>query len=259
MQNFGKIKNVFNNLLIEGVVKKDDTSKKLFKKYVKTIKESEILKTQFLVYSNIENKVDNDSFSANIFISENIKLLEKYTPSEILKENTKLVNLLKDYTDKLNEGYELSKLHESLTNLIVTKRAAKNIEKITEEIKNVSNYILSNKPKEVTENVELPVSVLSKIMVEKYNKKYASLDKEDKEILKVLIDSKFDNKKSLYSKITNECIGLIDSLLKESTDESADKLNKVKDRLLEDIKDLNENEFLIKISKLIELKNNLKK
>jgi hypothetical protein len=49
MQNFGKIKNIFNNILIEGIVKKDDNSKKLFKRYIKTIKESEILKNQFLI------------------------------------------------------------------------------------------------------------------------------------------------------------------------------------------------------------------
>lgn len=258
MQNFGKIKNVFNNLLIEGVVKKDDVSKKLFKKYVKTIKESEILKTQFLIYSNIENKIDSDSFSANIFISENIKLLEKYTTSEILKENKKLVNLLNENTNKLNEDYELSKLHESLSNLIMTKRTPKNIESITEEIKSVTSYIISNKPKEVTENIELPVSILSSIMVEKYNKKYSTLEKEDKEILKVLIDSNVESKKELYSKITNECVELVDSLLKESDTESAEKLKKVKNRLVEDTTEFNEGEFLIKISKLIELKNSLK-
>jgi hypothetical protein len=257
MQNFGKIKNVFNSLLIEGVVKKDDASKKLFKKYVKTIKESEILKTQFLVYSNIENKVDSDAFSANIFISENIKLLEKYTPSEILNENKKLASLLNESVNKLDEEYELSKLHESLSNLIITKRAPKNVEKITEEIKNITNFILSNKPKEVSENFNLPVSVLSKIMIEKYNQKYSGIEKEEREILKTLINSNTENKKELYSKITNECIGLIDNILKESSGESAEKLKKVKDRLTEDNTGFNEENFLIKISKLIELKNNL--
>jgi hypothetical protein len=258
MQNFGKIKNVFNSLLIEGVLKKDDASKKLFKKYVKTIKESEILKTQFLVYSNIENKVDSDAFSANMFISENIKLLEKYTPSEIIKENKKLANLLNNSVGKLDEEYELSKLHESLSNLIITKRTPKNVEKITEEIKNITSFILSNNPKEVSESFNLPVSVLSKIMIEKYNQKYSAIEKEEKEILKTLINSNVDSKKELYSKITNECIGLIDNLLKESNEESTQKLKSVKERLVEDATVFKQENFLIKISKLIELKNNLK-
>lgn len=258
MQNFGKIKNVFNNLLIEGIVKKDVSSKKLFKKYIKTIKESEILKTQFLIYNNIENKIDTDSFSANIFVSENIKLLDKYKTSDILKENLILVNLLKESKDKFSEDYVLSNLHESLSALVFTKRTPKNIEKITEEIKNVTKYITTNKAKEVNESIELPVSILTNLMVEKYNEKYSTLEESEKEILKVLIDSNFENKKILYSKFVNECVVLVDGLLKESDSESSIKLIKVKEKLLEDTQELKEEEFLTKISKLIELKNNLK-
>jgi hypothetical protein len=260
MQNFGKIKNVFNNLLIEGVVKKDDASKKLFKKYVKTIKESEILKTQFLIYNNIENKVDSDSFSANIFVSENIKLLEKYDSSDILKENLKLHNLLKGTSiEKIVEN-PLNGLHESISSLIFTKRTPKNIEAITQEIKNVTNYIISNKPKEVNESIDLPVSLLTNLMVEKYNQKYSGLEKEDKEILRVLIEPNIENKKALYSKVVTECIGLVDNLLSEADTETREKLVKVKNRLNENnVEELNENDFFSKFSKLIELKDNLTK
>jgi hypothetical protein len=57
MQNFGNIKNIFNNLLAEGLTKKDVKSKKLFQKYIKTIKESEVLKTQFLILLDRCHKV----------------------------------------------------------------------------------------------------------------------------------------------------------------------------------------------------------
>ena len=258
MQNFGKIKNVFNNLLIEGIVKKDVASKKLFKKYIKAIKESEILKTQFLVYNNIENKIDADSFSANVFVSENIKLLDKYKTSDILKENLILVKLLKESKDKFADDYELSNLHESLSALVFTKRTAQNIEKITEEIKNVTKYITTNKAKEVNESIELPVSLLTNLMVDKYNEKYSTLEESEKEILTVLMDSNFENKKNFYSKVVNECVSMVDGLLKESDSESSLKLTKVKDKLLEDVQEIKEEEFLTKISKLIELKNNLK-
>jgi hypothetical protein len=257
MQNFGKIKTVFNNLLIEGIVKKDDASKKLFKKYLKTIKESEILKTQFLIYNNIENKIEADSFSANLFVSENIKLLEKYNTSDILKENKKLLSLIKE-SKEIDGDEKIEKLHESLSNLIFTKRTPQNIEKITEELKNVSNYIVTNKPKEVNESVDLPVSILRNLMVDKYNEKYSTLDESDKEVLKVLIESNFQNKKRFYKKTISECVQLVDSLIKESDEETKEKLVKVKSKLLEDREELNENDFLSKISKLIELKNNLK-
>jgi hypothetical protein len=258
MQNFGKIKNVFNNLLIEGIVKKDDTTKKLFKKYVKAIKESEILKTQFLVYSNIENKIDGDSFSANIFVSENIKLMEKYEQSDILKENIKLKNILKSDVNKLNEDYDLSKLHESISNLIFIKKTPKNIDNVMAEIKNLTNHITTNKAKAVTESIELPVGVLTNLMVDKYNKKYSTLEESDKETLKILIDNNVENKKNFYMKTLDECIDLVDGLLKESQDEYKEKLTKVKSKLQEDKEDTKEIDYLGKIFKLMELKNNLK-
>ena len=54
MQNFGKIKNAFNELLAEGLSTNNPESKRIFKKYIKAINENEILRTQFLVYNNIK-------------------------------------------------------------------------------------------------------------------------------------------------------------------------------------------------------------
>lgn len=257
MQNFGKIKNVFNNLLVEGIAKKDASAKKLFKKYIKTIKESKILKTQFLVYNNIENKIDEDVISTNIFVSENIKLLEKFKKADILNENKKLVDLLNTYKSRLSEDYELKVLHESISDLIFTTRTPKNIGKITEDIKNIGKYILTNKAKEVNETIDLPVSVLTNIMVEKYNEKYNTLDESDKKVLKALINSNLEEKKVLHSEIVNECVTLIDKLLTEERGEAKEKLLQVKVKLLEDT-EINDDNFVVKISKLVDLKNNLK-
>lgn len=77
MQNFGKIKNIFNEILAEGVASNSNTSKPLFKTYMKTLKENEILKTQFLVFDNIENKIEENEFKATEFVKANIELLKK--------------------------------------------------------------------------------------------------------------------------------------------------------------------------------------
>jgi hypothetical protein len=256
MQNFGNIKNIFNNLLAEGLTKKDSKSKKLFQKYIKTIKESEVLKTQFLIYENIENKVDSDVTSANLFVSENLRLLEKYSKSDILKENEKLVKLIGK--SEIKSDYELAGLHESLTNLIFTERKAKNIEKITTEIKNVSNYIVSNTAKEVNESVDLPMSMLTNILVDKFNEKYSDLSESDKKILRVLMNSNLEEKKNLYKITVNECVDLVNLLIKEADEESKDKLLKVKSKLAEHV-ELDEANFTNKFSKIIELKTNLEK
>ena len=60
VKNFGKIKNTYNEVLVESVITKNKNKKELFKTYIKTIKENEILKNQFLVYNLIENKVESN-------------------------------------------------------------------------------------------------------------------------------------------------------------------------------------------------------
>jgi predicted thioredoxin/glutaredoxin len=163
MQNFGKIKNAFSEILAEGIASNNVAKKNLFKKYVKTLKESEILKTQFLVYENIENVVENDQFSANLIVSENLSLLSKFKKKDILKENQKLLELSDEVKTKLDETYEekISSLHESLSSLLFLDKSAKTVNEIAKNKKNVLDYITNNKVKTVDESYDVPNSMLS--------------------------------------------------------------------------------------------------
>lgn len=257
MQNFGKIKNAFNGILAESVISKKDTSKQVFKKYLQTIRESEILTTQFLVYNNIENKVDTDGMSANFFVSENLRLLEKFSIDDIIKENAKLVSLDKEIEGMLTEDYKLSTLHEALSKLITTKRTANSIDDRAKNIFTVVEYIKTNKAKETNEVIDLPTSMISTIMVDKYNEKYSTLDESEKKILKALIDSTDEEKKSVYSTTLRECIDLIDAKLNTNDLNAKDKLLRVKDKLLNDKQEINE-DFSKHMGKLAELRNTLK-
>jgi hypothetical protein len=256
MQNFGKIKNVFNNLLIEGIVKKDKTTKQLFKKYVKSLKENEILKTQFLMFNNIENKFESDAMMANIYVSENIKLLDKFLKKDIIKANKKLVTILGDLSSRLNEDYENSELHESITKLIFTERSPKTIDVLTEETKKITSHIKKDKVKNTQESIDLPTSVLMKMMVEKYNERYSTLNENDKQVLKTLINSNLDDKQKIYHDSVNECVKLIDKLLEES-EAPKDKLLSVRAKLLENTEVTND-DFIERFLKINELKSNLK-
>lgn len=255
MKNFGKIKNAFNEILAEGVVYNNKSNKQLFKKYIKTIKENEILKTQFLVYDNIENKIEENEFKANLFLQENIALFDKYTKKEILEANKKLSESIS--SEQTNVSYENEKLHEDITNLIFLKKEPNNIDAIVEATASVINYMKTNKAKVVTESIDLPNSMLTTIMVDKYNEKYSDLDESDKMVVKALIESNDEKKKEVYSLIIRECIDLIDGKLNESDIDAKDKLLRVKDKLLNDKQEINE-DFNKNISKLVELKKSLK-
>lgn len=254
VKNFGKIKNAYNEMLVESVVTKDKDKKGLFKTYVKTIKENEILKNQFLVYDLIENKVETNESKAKTFLDECLSILSKHKTSDIIKANQKLVEGIlweKDY------DYDKKELHENISTLLCTGKTPKTIDTIVEAKSYVLNYIMNNIVKENNEGYGLPNSVVSKIMVEKYNEKYSALDESEKEILKTLIDSDSDKKKEVYANTIRECIDLINQKLTEADLDTKDRLLRVKDKLLNDKQEINE-DYPKNISKLVELRSSLK-
>jgi len=252
VQNFGKIKSAFNTILAESVVTKDDSKKILFKKYVSLLKENEILKTQFLVFTNIEAKVESDASKATHFVTENISLFSKYNEKDILAANEKLISLLGENAVDVS-----SELHDEITKLIFTKKGPNTIDAIVEATGKVVNYITKNQTPEAVAPIELPNSLLSTIMVEKYNQKYSTLDESDKKILKALISSTDDEKKVVYTEMIRECIDLIDQKLGTSDLDAKDKMLKVKDKLLRNKIEVDD-DFGKNISKLSDLKNSLK-
>lgn len=254
VQNFGKIKNAYNEMLVESVVSKNNDKKGLFKNYVKTVKETEVLKNQFLVYDLIENKVESDQSKATLFVEECLNILSKYNEKDILNANKKLVENILFEKDS---DYDRKELHENISTLIFTPKTPKNVDAIVEAKLNVVNYIVNNKTKESDNGYGLPNSVVSKIMVEKYNEKYSQLDESEKNVLKALIDSNDEKKKEVYVNAITECLTLINDKLKESDINTKEKLLMVKERLLNDKQEVNEDYFK-NISKLIDLRSSLK-
>ena len=65
-----------------------------------------------------------------------------------------------------------------------------------------------------------------------------------------------ETKKEVYTKTLRECIDLVNESLKNSDSQTKEKLLNVKDRLLNDTSEINEDYFK-NISKLVELKSSL--
>jgi hypothetical protein len=255
MDNFGKIKYTYNSLLAEGISKNSSKEKVAFKKYIKTIKESEVLKTQFDVYYNIENKIELDKFKANEYVNECISLLDKFTKKEIKETNEKLAEPI--INESLSYGDELKlKLYENINTLILTKKTPKNIDVIVEAKNEIVDYILNNKKEEsIDGGYGLPNSVLSEIAVDKFNEEYAELTESEKEFISVMVGSNSGEKEILYKKSIKECLDLINKRLSESSGNIKEKLLATKETLLE--KEYNEETFSSDVSKVLELKNTL--
>ena len=122
--NFGQIKDVYNELLAESISTGNKGKKGLFKDYVKTLRENEILKSQFFIYSNIQNKFEENESRAIEFIKENISLMNKFTEKEINEANKTLMldlvfeNVEFYHKEGLLVNDRVKELHENITKLI---------------------------------------------------------------------------------------------------------------------------------------------
>jgi hypothetical protein len=232
MQNFGKIKNAFNDILAEFIVDKNAEKKKIVKRYLRAISESKILKSQFLIYNNIENRVDEDKFSANLFVTENINILKKFPKEAIELENKKLLNMSQMVLERLEDVYPHNVLHESISTLIFTDPTPNTIKKITESRMSVINFINENKEKVIVESDDiLPNSLLLNISVDKFNEKYADLTEAEHKVLNVIMGSNNEeDRREIYTETLKGCITLVNLRLKESSNK--EKLLDVKDKLL---------------------------
>ncbi len=251
MDNFGKIKDTFNLILSESIIKKDKEGKKIFNSYLKELKKNNTLKSQFLLYKNLSSKKFTNESDAKYYINENITLLKKLDKKEINKGIKKLVSLLKG-KELVKENIEL---YNHINILVETKKTASSIDKIQESINFITRKMVEVSEQEVEqyESVNLPPSVLTKMAINRFNLKYSDITESEKNIIKSVLNGTEENKENVYANLKKECIVLIDNKLNENTDlDMKDKLLKVKDKLLR--MTYNPNEYVGDIDKVYQLK-----
>lgn len=193
-----------------------DSSNVSINKFLKLIKESPILKTEFKVLRNIENKHIPDEASAIRYIDNNIKLFEIYTLNEVFEEKKKLLELydrefdVGEYKDKINlyrliddliiqslsdhEKIDVDLLHETFNQVLEHVRTPKNERKYKDtdliDLENVDETII-------------------KMGIDKFNERYATLTENDKKFLFVLIESDDEKKKELFEDYKNKNIKIL--------------------------------------------------
>lgn len=257
--NFGTIKDIYAKFLVESYLteSKQNKHKKHYKNFIKMISENQILRTQFIVYKNIENGYLSSEVSASDYLKENISLFNKFSKKDIIKENEKLLSKTpSDYIFEQNYS-DKKVLHESIHNLITLEKKAETINTIHESFEYVKKWLTT--PKEIVEvkKPKVDANKFLNIAVEKYNQKYSTLSEEEKKVLKTIMSSDKTEKESLLKDMVKESIILINNAIKEFGDNI-----EVKSRLLE-AKDVvynigfNEETYREDISKIYDLKKSL--
>lgn len=269
--NFGTLKDIFTERLIESYSSEDKSGKDLYKKYLKILKESETLKTAFIVFKNLESKtfhsdsIVDDKISANEYLKESISLFEEFKDKKSLNNEIKKLTSLLESCDIEYKSRETKKIHRDLQNLITTPKSVYTLNKLQEAKDNAISWLITQKEtinesdgsEYVRENVN-PKKFLD-IVINKFNEKYKeSLSEEEKDILKVLRENNEENTKNLVDKLVKETITLINNHL-----DNNDNIT-IKEKLLE-TKDIvygmydGPNSSSERVLKLYELKKDLSK
>jgi hypothetical protein len=255
--NFGTIKDIFAEQMVGFQLNENTNGKNLYKNFIKIISEDVTLKTQFIVFKNLENKTLNSEVSALNYIKENISLLKDLSKKQILESNTKLMGLLKENGIEINK--EPKEIHQHIQNLITSKKTINTVDKIQESYDFLINHILKNKTNEsdndyIKENID-PNKFLQSA-VKYYNEEYSNLNDEEKLVIKALYEGDNSSIESLKQRLIKENVELINNHLKLSDNNITlkSKLLETKDMVynMVDISDNKEN-----IIKLLELKKDL--
>jgi len=261
--DFGTLKDIFTDKLIESYSNKNEEGKVLFKKFIKTLKESETLRTAFIVYKNIENNTIKSEIRANDYLKESISLFNKFTNDKsLVSENKKLVSILNEHGIALDS---LSKkdLHSNLEIVLSTDLKASTLNKIEESKSKLIEWLMSEKkPTIVDDSGEyikegVDTQKFLEIVTNKFNEKYSDLTEQEKSILKVLRENNIEEGEKVISTLVKETISIVNTKINSHKDNIniKEKLLETKDliySMLEDTESLNKN-----ILKLYDLKNNL--
>jgi hypothetical protein len=215
----------FSNTLIE-------ESKKTILDFFDVVKNSPILQLEFKVFNNLENKHIEDDLAATRYIDNNIKLFEVYTIQEIDKEREKLLPFVSE--TQLSIDDKRIELYSAIDRLIteslndITKI---DVDAIHESFMVVLNHIKS--PKNIA-NEDADLNMINEevieIAVNKFNKKYESLNDDDKNLLQKLINSSDKEKEDLLETLKNDMLIILEGLNKDmAKDNIAKAIQKIKE------------------------------
>jgi hypothetical protein len=260
--NFGTLKDIFTEKLIESYVSGDKSGKDLYKKYLKILKENETLRTAFIVYKNLETKTIKSEIAANDYVKETVSLLENFRGEKSINYQVKKLTNLLEKSGVDVSSFKTKELHESIQNLITTKKSVSTIDKIHESKNFVVNWLMSEKEiiSETKDDFVKPnvdPNRFLEIASKKFNEKYSNLTEEEKSILKALRENDEETLNSLVESLTNENIKLINETLEMFQENIS-----VKEKLL-DTKDViyrmkeDKNSSSEKVLRLYDLKKSL--
>lgn len=255
--NFGIVKAIISGTFSEVLLESTNSvfGKKKISEFVDTLKNSDLLKTEYMVFSNLENKhIDNETLITK-YIDENISLLKKYTKQDLISEHKKLDQFIDESVILLKK--DQINLYKNIHTLIYESLDGHNVMTNVDKLYDSFTYIFEHikKPKiviaESKSNLKLDSSLNTDLVIEKaligFNEKFSNLSEEEKKILNIIAFSEEKEKQDLFETLKIEGLNSLTKLKEkgiheDKVNESIEKINSMsynKDTLTEDVIHLN--------------------
>lgn len=259
--SFACLNEIFKNTVDKLYETKE--GKRLIKKYVKTIKESNDLKKVYSIYNivNSPNKINDGT----LFIKESISLIKEIDKknygdslssiSDIVKECAVSANLDTEAIENIKDKYHGS-ISESLDYVLFNKMGMNNIVEYTNGLSRITNFINENKKHENDLMVE-GKSICE--LIGDFDKLFTN-DIEIWESTAIkdisLAELSGKDKKDVFEEYKSECLSIIEENLNEKDAENSSRFQGMKEKLLK--KEFNSDTIVEDILMLSELKHVLK-
>ena len=259
--SFACLNEIFKNTVDKLYETKE--GKRLIKKYVKTIKESNDLKKVYSIYNivNSPNKIDDGT----LFIKESMSLIKEIDKknyndslssiSDIVKECVVSTNLDIETIEKLKSKYYGS-INESLDYVLFNKMGINNVVEYTNDLSRITNFINENKKHENDLMVE-GKSICE--LIGDFDKLFTN-DIEIWESTAIkdisLAELSGKDKKDVFEEYKSECLSIIEENLNEKDAENSSRFQGMKEKLMK--KEFNSDTIVEDILMLSELKHVLK-
>lgn len=227
--NFGAVK----SLIIQ--YSSDVSKKAIVREFYEIVKKSPILKKQFQIFYNLENKTNLTTESASRYIDANIGILKEYNKNILLKENNKLEKFV-------NEKCVPTDLQKYIHSLITeTVKEIPNIDRLHSSFEVILESVTTKSASEDREVIELYENIIKEndfdLFLEtamiKYKEKYSDFDELDNIIVETFSSNDSLKVEETFNLIKENIITTLKTKINESDNDieklkcyqSIDKLN----------------------------------
>lgn len=261
LSNFGLanhiIKNKVSRMFQEG-------NKKPLTEYIKLIREDKNLKAQYTFYEAMNNYTS--SAPSKEYVKESLEDVKRLIDEDTIKRsNDKLASFMKKHSivkniDMIAE--EKRNYFDACQFILEHKKNSTVLADMYDNIESVANYIEKNPRKVVRENTNSRKALVD--TVNEFNKKYAMMEGESKEMFSILLekvedddtpevkDIKTGKKMKLLNDMKSDCLSKIDELAQDASEEDQAKIEEMKNLVNSMVYE--ESTIVSNIAKLIEVK-----